>query len=261
MGRTQCLLGLGLVATVIASGCTGGGDQNAKATVTGTVTYLQRIALPPDAELKVTLEDISLQDVAAGVIAEQTFPAKDKQVPLAFAIEYDPKVIEEKHSYSVRAEICIGGERKFVTMQSYPVLTKGAPSNVDVIVMALQAEAPAHSSLVDTHWALVELQGRSVEKTPTGREPYVMLLGEENRAVATGGCNQMSGTYQTSDATLKFSQMASTMKACPDGMDTDQALAQALASTASFRIEGAGLEIMDASGGVLARFQAAAIEE
>jgi uncharacterized lipoprotein YbaY len=37
------------------------------ATVTGTVTYLERIALPPDATVAVRLLDISRQDVAATV--------------------------------------------------------------------------------------------------------------------------------------------------------------------------------------------------
>jgi putative lipoprotein len=257
----QYLLTLASVATLLAAGCAGDGGKNAKATITGTVTYLQRIALPPDAELKVTLEDISLQDAPAGVIAEKVIPAKGKQVPLAFAIEYDPEVIEENHSYSVRAEILIGGEPKFTTMQSYPVLTRGNPSNVDVIVMALQAAAPAHSPLVETHWTLVELGGRSVAKTPMGREPFLQLFADQNRAIATGGCNQMTGTYETSGESLKFSQFVSTMRACSDGMDTDRALAQALESTATFRIDGTSLDIVDASGNVLARFQEAALEE
>jgi putative lipoprotein len=250
---------------VFASGCGTGGGRKATAKVTGTVTYLQRVALPPDAELHVVLEDISLQDAPAGVIGEQTISTKGKQVPIPFAVEYDAKVIEDSHAYSIRAEILVGGERKFVTTQSYPVLTREAPTNVDVIVMALQAEAPAHTSLVDTHWTLVELLGRSIAKTPTGREPYLMLLEEESRAVATGGCNQMTGSYSTSsDETgtkLAFSQFAATTKACPDGMDRDQALGKALQATTGCRIDGSRLELLDASGAVLARFEAAALEE
>ncbi len=265
MRRMPYLFALASVATWFSAGCTGGEDKNAKATVTGTVTYLQRIALPEDAELKVALEDISLQDAPAGVIAERAIPTKGRQVPLTFAIEYDPKVIEENHSYSVRAEIHFGGERKYMTTQSYPVLTRGAPSNVDVIVMALQAEAPSHTPLVETHWTLVELGGTRVTKSPVGREPFLLLMAEENRAIATGGCNQMMGTYQTgsneSGSQLTFSQFASTQKACPDGMDRDQALGKALASTAGYRIDGSRLELLDAKGAVLALFEAAAPEE
>lgn len=256
-------LGFAIVFAVasLVAGCGGGGNKRSMATVTGTVTYLQSIELPPDAELRVALEDISLQDAPAGVIAEQTIPTGGKQAPLTFAIEYDSKIIEESHAYSVRAEILVGGETRFVTGQSYPVLTRGAPSNVDVIVMALQPEAPANAPLVGTHWTLVELAGQGVAEAPTEREPYLVLLEEEQRAVATGGCNQISGTYQTASMALTFSQLISTRKACPDGMDRDQALATALEATAAFRIDGSRLEIMDAPGSVLARFDAAANEE
>lgn len=266
MSKSSCAMaGLALVASVLIGGCSGSEDQNAKLKVTGTVTFLQQIALPPDAEVRVALEDISLQDAPAGIIAEKTIPTKGKQVPIPFVIEYDPKVIEESHSYSVRAEIFVGGEKKFMTTQSYPVLTREAPAHADVIVMALQAEAPTHTALVGTHWSLVELGGSAIAKTPTGREPYLMLLEEESRAVATGGCNQMSGSYTLASdengTKLSFSQFAATLKACPDGMDRDAALGAALQATAGCRVDGSTMELTDASGAVLARFQAAAIEE
>ena len=47
-------------------------DEAAKtASVTGTVFYLQRIALTPEAVITVKLQDVSLQDVAAVTITEQ----------------------------------------------------------------------------------------------------------------------------------------------------------------------------------------------
>lgn len=261
MPKGFCACALVGFAAALFAGCSADGGGRKTATVTGTVNYLQSAALPPGAELYIALEDVSLQDAPAGLIAERTIPAKGREAPIPFAIEYDPKVIEDSHAYSVRAEVLVGGERRFITTQSYPVLTRDAPTHVDVMVMALKPETPAHSSLIGTHWALVELGGRPVAKTPTGREPYLMLLEEDARAVATGGCNQMSGRYRTADAALAFSQFETTKKACPDGMDRDQALAKALQSTAGYRIDGAHLEIVDASGAALARFEAAAVEE
>ena len=261
MPRSSFVLVLVPLVASLFAGCTMKREKNTMSTVTGTVTFLQRIALPPDAEVRLRLEDISLQDAPAGVIGEQTITAKGKQVPFAFAIEYDPKVIEESHSYSVQAEIYVGGERKYMTTQSYPVLTRGATANVDVIVMAVQAEAPATMPLEDTHWTLVELDRRAIQKTPSGREPHLILIPDGHQAAATGGCNQMTGTYQTSGTSLTFSQLLATQRACDDGMDRDQALAQALEATASFQIEASQLAIMDSQGGVLARFQAAPNEE
>jgi putative lipoprotein len=250
-----------LVICVVLAACDGGRQGGETASVTGTVTYLQRMALPPEAEVYVVLEDVSLQDAPAGVIAETTVPTKGKQVPIPFTLKYNPRTIEESHSYVVRAEIRVDGKPRFISGQSYPVLTRGASSSAEIIVMALQEEAPAHTPLIGTYWRLVELAGQAVSKTPTGREPHLMLLDDPHRVEATGGCNQMSGNYETAGESLKISQMTSTQRACADGMDRDRALAVALESTRGFRVEGDRLAITDAKGTVLARFVAAANEE
>jgi len=41
--------------------------------VTGTVTYRERLALPPDAAIDVRLEDTSVQDAPAKLIGESIF--------------------------------------------------------------------------------------------------------------------------------------------------------------------------------------------
>ena len=108
--------------------------------VTGTVTYLQRIALPPNAVIQVQLADVSRADAPANVIAEQTINLGQRQVPVPFSLSVDPAKIDSKHTYSVSARITVGGELRFISDQSYPVLTNGKPSHVDVVVK--QAAAP-----------------------------------------------------------------------------------------------------------------------
>ncbi len=51
-------------------------------TITGTVAYRERIALPPNAVVTVTLEDVSLADAPSKLLAKQTFETEGKQVPL-----------------------------------------------------------------------------------------------------------------------------------------------------------------------------------
>jgi len=249
-----------LVSAALSASCTGEGGGK-KGTITGTVTLLQRADLPADAELRVSLEDVSLQDAPAGLIAETRIPAGGKNLPMPFTLEYDAGLIEDSHAYNIRGEIFLGGEPRFTTTQSYPVLTREASSHADLILMALESQASTRP-LVGTHWVLTELAGRSLTKTPTGREPHLILLDEDHRAVATGGCNQMSGTYQVGDGNaLTFSQLIATQRACSDGMDRDRALAEALETTATYQIEADRMRLSDASGTVRAKFQAAAIEE
>lgn len=92
--------------------------------MTGTVSYRERVALAPDAELEVTLLDVSRADATAEVVATVR-KANPGQVPIAFDIAYDPSRIRETGSYVVRAVIYEHGRPRFNSDQSYPVLTRG----------------------------------------------------------------------------------------------------------------------------------------
>src|SRR5664279_5753189 len=85
-------------------------------TVAGTVTYRQRMALPPDAVLEVRLQDTSRPDTAAPTIALATIPTAGAQVPIPFRIDYDPAAIDPSHSYSVRATITVSGTLLYLSL-------------------------------------------------------------------------------------------------------------------------------------------------
>jgi putative lipoprotein len=108
--------------------------------VTGTVTYLQRIALPTNAVIQVQLADVSKADGPANVIAQQSINLGQRQVPVPFTLNVDAAKIDPKHTYAVRAKITVGDELRFMSDRSYPVLTKGNPAHVEIIVR--QASAP-----------------------------------------------------------------------------------------------------------------------
>jgi uncharacterized lipoprotein YbaY len=102
--------------------------------VTGTVTYLQRIALPTNAVIQVQLADVSQADAPAKVIAEESINLGQRQVPVPFTLDVDSAKIDPKHTYAVRAKITVGGELRFISDRSYPVLTQGNPAHVEIIV-------------------------------------------------------------------------------------------------------------------------------
>lgn len=104
------------------------------AAVTGTVSYRQRIALPPDATLVVTLEDVSRADTASTVIAGQQITTDGQQVPIPFSVVYDPAEIEASHRYVVRAQIFYGGALRWTSTTAYPVITQGNSNEVAIIV-------------------------------------------------------------------------------------------------------------------------------
>lgn len=92
------------------------------ATLTGTATYRERIALPPDSRLVVTISDVSLADAPSVTIAETEVKTEGRQVPLGFSLNYDPARIEPRRSYAVSARILDGqGQLAWITDTRNPL--------------------------------------------------------------------------------------------------------------------------------------------
>lgn len=168
------------------------------ATVTGTVAYLQRSALPPNATLRVRLEDVSRQDVAAPLISEVVLPTGGKQVPLAFALPYRSADILAQHRYQVRATLLVKDKMLFTTTRAYPVITGDAPSDVTIVVqpvapppMRTPAGAPSRLSFVDTVWKV-----RASRQASTGQIYVFLSEGTLVMASRTGKPSLGSWTYK-----------------------------------------------------------------
>ena len=109
--------------------------------VTGSVLYRERIALPQDALVRVTLADVSLIDVPERVIAEQEIRSEGRQVPIPFVLEVPAGAIDEARSYAVRAQILdASGQLLWSSRERHAVLTRGAPSELRIL---LRRVAPA----------------------------------------------------------------------------------------------------------------------
>ena len=142
----RSILGMWLLPALLV-GCSGmgvapEGGRTTTARVTGTVTYLARIALPPTAVIKVQLIDVSRADAPAIVLGEQVIQAGGKQVPFAFEIPYDRAKIEPNHSYAVGARIEDGDKLRFINDQRYAVITRSAPTHVDMVLRPVGGPAP-----------------------------------------------------------------------------------------------------------------------
>lgn len=134
------LAGGALAACAAPAGDSSQPGTSLSGSLTGTVTYRERIALDPGAVIEAQLLDVSKADAPAEVITTQTIHADGKQVPIPFELAYDPAKIDERLSYAVKAQILVDGELRWISQQAYPVLTQGNPtSDVEIVV----SRAPA----------------------------------------------------------------------------------------------------------------------
>ena len=101
--------------------------------VSGSISYLQRVALPPDSDVIVQLRDVSRVDAKADLLAEQRFTTRS-QVPLPFELLVDPAKIDPRMRYAVAARIERGGKLMFINDKLYPVLTQGHGSRVEMVL-------------------------------------------------------------------------------------------------------------------------------
>ena len=109
-------------------------DDRAADRVSGTVTYRERIALPPNAAVHLELQKVSRQDAPAGYLAGHAIATRGRQVPIPFRIYYRAADIDPRFSYAVRATVTVDGERRFITTGHYPVITRGSPSEVELVL-------------------------------------------------------------------------------------------------------------------------------
>ena len=95
-------------------------------TLTGQLTYRERIALLPGSTATVRLEDVSRADAPSTVVASRTIALDGRQVPIPFELEVDDGLLSERARYSLRATIDgPDGSLAFTTDTAMPV-TKGA---------------------------------------------------------------------------------------------------------------------------------------
>jgi putative lipoprotein len=226
--------------------------------VTGTVAYRQRIALAPNAVLRVQLENVSLADAAAKIVSEVLLPTNGKQVPLSFAVPYRKADIVTNHRYNIRATILVNGKAQFISTTANSVLTNGAPTNIAIM---LQASAPAPptastAKLEETYWKLTSLTGQAqlVPIADNQKEAQITLHKQGTKMMGTAGCNRLFGTYKVTSSQLKFTGVGGTMMACPEPlMKQERNFIAALKATTGFRIRGEELELL-AGTKVVAKF-------
>jgi len=209
----------------------------APAVISGTATYRERMLLPPGSQLEVGLQDISLADVPAIILATQRIDDPGAP-PFKFQLEYDPAAIDPSHTYAVRATVRNDGRLMFTTDTVYPVLTRDAGTSVDLLLVRV-SEAPASAPLLGTRWSLVAVGDESIAKTPPPNDAHLQLLAVGGTASGNSGCNRFSGSFTHDGDSLTFGPIMTTRMACADPAVTDleTRFLEAMASVDGFEIE------------------------
>ena len=272
--RTTIVRALACCALAAIGGCgsrsgAGAPADEPQAVLTGTVTYRERIALPPNARVEVRLEDVPPSGATPDEVAAQTVAVNGRQVPIPFELRYPKGSIDSSRRYTVRASITSAdGELMFTTPMSYAVLTGGAPDGgVEIVVQRpgggaspAAADAPvgdaagpggATAGLPGGTWRLAAIQRPGAAEQPVGTDPRYTVAFANGRLSGLAHCNRYQGGYeQSAPGTLKVSPMAATLMACP-GESIDSEFLRALGGATRYELRGDQLLLSYGDGGVL----------
>ncbi len=127
------------LAIVVAACSSMPGNEAASTQVDVTAAYRERIMLPPGHVLTIKVEDVSLMDAPARVLAQTTQPLDGRGPPYAVTLSVPNSQIDARHTYAVRAEIRDpAGALRFTTDTRHSVLTQGAPNKADIMMVGVR---------------------------------------------------------------------------------------------------------------------------
>jgi len=271
---TVSTLWVGFLAAAALGGCqpaeeTPDASAAPEGVLVGTVTYRERMALPPGATVEVRLEDVSIADAPAVVIAEQTIATEGRQVPIAFELRYAADRIEPNRRYGVRAAIrTADGNLVFTTASHFPVLEPA--EDVEILVQrtgggpgagqpvppgdpeAGAEGAPAEGDdgagaavepIPGGAWRLVAIERPGGAEEAVAAEPRYTIEFTDGRFAGQAHCNRYTGAYQQPEGRrLMVGAVVGTLAACPPPSIADEYL-RAIGAVTLYEMRGEMLRL------------------
>src|SRR4030095_6524245 len=174
-----------------------------QATLNGTATYRERIALPPDADFEATLEAGSHADAPATVRGRTRIESPGNP-PIAFTIQYDAAQIDPKHRYGVRARIVVDDQLMFTPGGFHPSPDAGTSGPVQIMLRQSSSSSAREMSALpasfagDLPCADCEAMRYHLDLFPDGAYfRRIVYLGKLGRGVDSVGKWQLSPDGRT----------------------------------------------------------------
>jgi heat shock protein HslJ len=134
------------------------------------------------------------------------------------------------------------------------------PAHTQTASAAIRDTVPGISTptplpLVETHWKLIQLNGKEVNVTAErSREPHLRLTPADNRITGNAGCNAFNGKYLLEEENhIRFMEVGSTRMAC-EHMEIETQFFNVLGTADSFSLQHDTLSLYAGKGVPLARF-------
>ncbi|MBE5251035.1 YbaY family lipoprotein [Mixta mediterraneensis] len=118
--------------------------------VSGSVYIRQRVALPPDAVLTVTLSDASVAGGPSKVLSQRVVRTEGKQAPFQFVLPFNPADVQSNARILLSAAIAVDGKLAFITDNVKPVINQGGTKAELLLVPVPQRAIPTQPGAATT---------------------------------------------------------------------------------------------------------------
>lgn len=245
---------IGIIALIFWQAVAPTGVMAQMETLSVTVAFRERIALPPGAQLDVRILEVARAEEQGGSIASQRFTMT--AVPMTVSLTYDPQIVDDKSGYAVFAAIrSPDGQQMFRAIRTLDLLDGSDPAAVDIVLAMLpdaEINAAVPRLISGVPWTVTEIFGDALQND----DPATLVLDDDMNFAIFGGCNRFSGQVAPSGHGFAFPEnIAGTMIACPDEVEgQERRFLAALAQVSDYVRYSSGLVMTDAEGRAVLHF-------
>ncbi|MFP2769634.1 META domain-containing protein [Oceanisphaera sp. KMM 10153] len=241
----QTSFALAAVAAVAAlSGCVAQHDVSQQHRLTGSLSYLSRIALATNSMAVVTVRDTSVADGA--VIAEQRIDLDGRQLPISFNLAANTEDMTSG-AYSLSAVIMENGQ---VSWRSAPtgITTEAGMTELGRLVLqqVSEDEGQVDAQLAGSAWQVRNLNGVDIPAAAEGS----LNFSDDGRLHGRAFCNGFNGSYQLQGDKLDTAELATTMMLCtPKQMERERTMLDILGQSRRIELHADGTLVIFAADG------------
>jgi putative lipoprotein len=174
-------------------------------TLYGTVSYRERIALPPYAILEVSIVDSSL-DAPENIFAVTQVRTRN-QLPIPYRLRFDNTRIRRGSSYALQARILVDGKVWFTTLKRHTI---HGPVQPEIVVQRVVAEAPEDQGPMGK-WLAETIRNAGVSASLHS----TIEIAADGKVIGKAGCNGFGGTASIAGDKISFGSLVATQTACP----------------------------------------------
>lgn len=242
--------------TLGISGCTTiPMDQEANQSVMienikGTVSYRERIALPPGARMEIVVSDITLERDQELILSREMSTINPASPPIPFSINVSTINLSDGPLYGLRAFIRQpDGTILFRTNEPYLLnLRSGAVNTGDIPLVRTSPDdlgVVGIPGLQNGEWRVTQIGGDVV---PQDSAP-IMSFTADGRFQGSTGCNRFNSTYELDGNLLAMTNVATTRRACDAGtMQQERRFLEAISFIEKASLEDGGVLVLSGNG-------------